>query len=609
MNRPDQLSIFPSYNARALSAEEIGRFFVAPEQFETLCQPDHSLVLGPRGSGKTTMLKMLTAPAIKSWLRQSHADGFELPFVGVYVPADQLWTRQLGTSEAATGQGELEKTLVRAAVSTNVLFSFLDAIDGVVDGELDANIEQTLVRQLVSDWQLGSAVPSLFGLRKALMHRMYEIRKTAARQSLVAGTGIQHVPVLPDFMYLHFLDQLGAAVDSCAHILGLDPNKRWAICFDEIEIVPEWMRAELLSLFRSSDQRFLFKVTGSPFESIYSQSFSPTASQPWHDVTVIKLWYTHSWEPARFCARLAQSVLQRIAAEPTSPRKVFGISPTVGIESPKERYAPSGSFWHFLRNEAKQDATLAKHLRNRGIDIENPRRVSVKERDEFLRKIHPVLLLRQEYRKQKKTELRTRRQTSYYGGIPSIFELSDGNPRWMIGMLREMIQKAHPRTGVVADEAQARVIARTSKRFKALLGILPGSVAIVRGQELALVSVLEKIGRFFSDKLLKGDIPLDPVGSFRVDLGTQAPLVDLIKLAVSQGALIYCDDDWKSLPATPVGRRFRISFLLAPSLKLPLRLYDATWLSECLGTTVRSKARHGGAAVVDQRELFSVVPE
>lgn len=61
--------------------------------------------MGPRGSGKTTLLKMLTPLALSSWKGGSKARQVreKIPFIGVYIPTDIHWKRQLQHFENKLG--------------------------------------------------------------------------------------------------------------------------------------------------------------------------------------------------------------------------------------------------------------------------------------------------------------------------------------------------------------------------------------------------------------------------------------------------------------------------------------------------------------------------
>jgi predicted AAA+ superfamily ATPase len=63
----DSPTIYSTYNARMLSPEEIARTFVINDAYRKLLRVEHSILRGPRGTGKTTLLKMLTPRALKEW--------------------------------------------------------------------------------------------------------------------------------------------------------------------------------------------------------------------------------------------------------------------------------------------------------------------------------------------------------------------------------------------------------------------------------------------------------------------------------------------------------------------------------------------------------------
>jgi hypothetical protein len=266
-------------------------------------------------------------------------------------------------------------------------------------------------------------------------------------------------------------------------------------------------------------------------------------------------------------------------------------------------------FWLELRRAAREDESLRNLLASRGIDLtkgaRTPQVVTQATRDQLLRKIKPVLMLRNEFRKVQpaagptsgKVAMRSRKRVSLYAGAEAVYAMSDGNPRWLIGMLRDMLARVH--------QAQADVVNRTSHRYKALLSMLPKSIALVNSKEVAMVDVLDRVGKHFFERMVRGPFPLDPVGSFIVDSNAHEPLLALIKLAVSQGALVYVDPDWKVAPSNPRGKRFRLSFLLAPTYRLPLRLYDPVPLSTCLGERLPRRWHTSGTGTdVSQAELF-----
>ena len=65
-SKPAPPSIFESFNARALEPADVARTFIPPDHYSDVLKRAHTLVVGPRGSGKTTILKMLQAPALEN---------------------------------------------------------------------------------------------------------------------------------------------------------------------------------------------------------------------------------------------------------------------------------------------------------------------------------------------------------------------------------------------------------------------------------------------------------------------------------------------------------------------------------------------------------------
>src|SRR4051812_19038657 len=89
------------FNARFVDPEHVARQFVPTLAFSKLVYQRHSVLLGPRGCGKTTLLKMLTRRALHTWEaeRQRH-ESYELPlpsFEAIYIPTDVRWSYEIAS--------------------------------------------------------------------------------------------------------------------------------------------------------------------------------------------------------------------------------------------------------------------------------------------------------------------------------------------------------------------------------------------------------------------------------------------------------------------------------------------------------------------------------
>src|SRR5262249_25447958 len=69
---------------------------------------------------------------------------------------------------------------------------------------------------------------------------------------------------------------------------------KWALCFDELEIAPEFLQKELItSSLRSRDQKILFKLTTLPLVILDSDEFAESVTKKpsnRNDYNIIRMW-------------------------------------------------------------------------------------------------------------------------------------------------------------------------------------------------------------------------------------------------------------------------------------------------------------------------------
>ena len=122
-------TMFDSFNARAISAESLAEGFIPPDHFGTMIRRAHTLVIGPRGSGKTCLMKMLQPAALNAWKSEDAADyKKQIDFSGVYIPADISWSGQLRHLGADRLDPAFRTKLESAALTAHVLHAFLSTI-------------------------------------------------------------------------------------------------------------------------------------------------------------------------------------------------------------------------------------------------------------------------------------------------------------------------------------------------------------------------------------------------------------------------------------------------------------------------------------------------
>ena len=141
-------------------------------------------------------------------------------------------------------------------------------------------------------------------------------------------------------------------------MLGDDAPRLWAVCLDEMEILPDWLRVDILGLLRSTNQRLLFKVSGSPLDHTHARAFSPVAANPMSDLTVVKLWYAKGIDGRKFSRQLADLTMREAFRKGVDSKYVLGASPADDVGPRRKRYQPDQPFWRTLRAEAEADASI-----------------------------------------------------------------------------------------------------------------------------------------------------------------------------------------------------------------------------------------------------------
>lgn len=166
-----------TYNARHLEPQEVAKTFIWSESFDKLIQKNHSVILGARGCGKTTLMKMLTLPALHAW-KDSRAQNIknEISFYSVYVSTDIYWDVKNQTSSSQLKQfKKFSEVISFFAVTSNVFISLCDTFLNIIEFEfnsLELDKEIELCVELIDAWKLKSVIPKLKFIKEAINKRV-----------------------------------------------------------------------------------------------------------------------------------------------------------------------------------------------------------------------------------------------------------------------------------------------------------------------------------------------------------------------------------------------------------------------------------------------------
>jgi hypothetical protein len=600
--REQETSFFESFNARQKDPVEVAQSFVPSIHFDQLCGNWHSLLVGPRGSGKTTFLKMLQPRAIESW-NHPEANRYrkKIKYSGIFIPSDISWGAQVDALGYGKLSAENHRTLSVAAFTTHVLRCLTETMLNRVlqtrshdirafrRAKLNSEDESSIVSEISSCWRISPSIPSLLSLKHSLRTRLSDIRLLGNRGSLESDESFKAELANIDYLHLHFIDAISVAIELFNDYAG-EQDFKWALLFDELETAPDWIQDELVRAMRSVDQKIIIKLAISPFSSnarlLLAEHQSPAPGQ---DLRPVRLWYPEKANGYAFCRDLWDSMIASQGISPITPEKALGYSyfDPVDIKKGQKQfvYGDNGIWTKRFISLANRDKSFIEYLRTKGLEIADIGKSSVATRDAIIRKIAPIVAVREYYRADEASpqEIRSRKTAELYTGADSIFAVTEGNPRWFIGIVDQLISGLSDKTYEIPKTLQASLIEETSERFLAMLRISPINLLTKSGKYSGLERLIKRIGEYFFKKVVLDNFAAEPPLSFTVDQDVDEDTILMLETALNRGAILHIPDDDSETALTSLrGKRFRLSYMLAASYGLPLRLGKTTALSKIL---------------------------
>jgi len=409
-----ETSLFDSFNARFLQPAQIARRFVVPSHFALICERNHTVIVGPRGSGKTTLLKMLLMDALKKWSPESRSAAIDqIDFTAIYVAADSSWSSLFSDTDDFTIPENFKTMIAWSVFNVYLQFSIPDTLEELADTALlqdtslrrfyisREGVEEKLSPALAAAWMIEGNAPNYFILRAKLSQRLNDISNISDHVKFRTYTSERECISKYPFLSLRYEFAIKNSVDAINKSIN-DLQRRWCICFDELEIVPEKLREVLYRNLRSSDQRILFKISLSPFSIDPFVSGDPNSPMPGQDYTEVYLSYPRSSDAMRFGRELVGSLLQEAKLNQVDALSIFGSS-SVAAAEPNEKVpisayqAPNGERYKLLSELRESDPSFSKYLTDRRYDIEKMPAMAESKRAE-LRKLLQICRARIEFR-------------------------------------------------------------------------------------------------------------------------------------------------------------------------------------------------------------------
>jgi hypothetical protein len=595
-----EATFFDTFNARFLDAEQVAATFVSSRHFEELSGSYHSLLIGPRGSGKTTLLKMLQPRAMATW-NDNQASWYRsrIDYTGVFIPADISWGAQLESLGHGTLTEKNHSVLSIAAFTTHVLKALIESILSRVSPhkrgaafrrvKLSTSDESDVVRQVSATWRLRPEISSFIALKQALSRRLVDIGALGNRGSLMPQNHFSEHIASIEYLHLDALKAAAAGIEVFNDAAN-ESHEKWALMFDEIEIAPPWIQDELMRSFRSVDQKILVKLAISPVSScarlLLSNELSPAGRD---DLREVQLWHAEKQNYYKFCRDLWASQLHQRGLPPLEPERVLGHSYFDPEDDPLltrgDPYGESGLWAKRFVSLAEKDKSFKTYLDEHHIRADALSSSTPTIRDQVVRKIAPLVAVREYFRAADggAQQMRSRKTETIYAGADSLFAVTEGNPRWFIGITNPLLAGLEADSLEVSPPAQASEMEAASTRFLSMLRTIPVSERVPSFSDSPLTELLERIGNFYFEKIVLDAFSSDPPLSFIVDSDVSAPIERLLQIALNRGAIVYVPEKGGKLALPNLrGHRFRLCYLLASKFRLPLRLGKHVNLSTIL---------------------------
>lgn len=602
MKRPAFLEAF---NAKAMTPIEVAKTFVPSSRFEELAGPWNAILVGPRGSGKTTLLKMLSIACQMAWTGPI-ANNYQqsIGYAGIYVPTDIAWAEMVKALNQGGLSIEIAELISEAAFVTSALLATvntmglrlnLHAIDPThrLAVHLESKKLESLVDSLSRLWKLSVESVSLEAVEEALRVRLLEIKSQSRFLEAGGIAQVDEVQRLMPYLALPLLDAVGLAVSRFNSAAGTQGDQ-WCLLLDELEVAPLHLQRQVLTGLRAGGQQeLLVKVALVPCgPQVIDELGEQNVATSINDFRLVELWYADKGDAIDFCEQVFISRTQHIHwLSGKKPKEVFGTSAYAIVDENGDQTFAKRDTSSRTRQWEKdfeslfdKDETFKNYIEHKKIDPSHLDASPSSIHGNTIRKIASLVAFRKAYRS--KTEGKKRGVKPYnaaYCGWEAIAAISEGNPRWLIGMINSMIAETDLAKLPVPVHAQTTHVQATSDAFVEMLE----SVATEQNEKvispIPTFESLRSIGDYFHRRMVTDKFVEDPPLSFTVDKKVPKNVESALRIALNNGGIV-CYEGMAGIGGfrSLLGKRFRLTYLLSPWFKLPIRKSKSIDLSTIL---------------------------
>lgn len=521
-------SISESFNARSTTTEELCNSFIINDYFERLASPNHTIMIGPRGSGKTTLMRMLEVQSLEMWDKENSSFyRKKVDYSGVFIPTDRFWKTQYDRAEAIIShKGNESISLILQSLFT---YHILEQICKVVSFrtsrtierknnyrsvKIDKSIENELVSALSRLWCLKPEILSLKSLIIELTLKKQSI--SIYINNVLNGKQELKQPEVVQATIVETISSSIAIINTYFDEIGY----KWALLFDELELAPDALIQPLVDAMRGGEKDIIFKLALSPYHKGVAITKTPESAMREQDLSFINLTESSEQDGDRFAKTLCENILLRQGIK-TSIEHCFDKPKDIDIDI-------------VFSELATKDPSFKKYLIEKEL-YNIPYLDQNRYHQNLARKIKFIANLRNSRRKDEKHLKARRRASDLYGGLQNIFRSVEYNPRMLIGIMNIFIPIIKEK-GSVSIKQQIECIENYFESFKALLSTIALKSSDKRYNNI--YDLVTDIAIFFQNDIHGYEFKAEPKGSIIFKTNADKDLLEAIGYALNAGALI-----------------------------------------------------------------------
>lgn len=604
---------FNLFNAKKKSYKEVANSYVDTDLLDRVLSHENSIVNGPRGSGKTTLLKMCHQGAIENWPNDIY-DKYKnkANFSSVYVPVDVKFRVFADNMSDTYRNSKLEKSvrnnievgLYCSIILRQMIECFAYKIGYVDSGNVKREHNRVrvnksdvshLCRNIAHIWNLELSVASFEGIISSINKSSSRLERNIHKFSMLSYDKQKNIiseSRIPSYG-LYLIEQSLREFDN----IVLNRNSRWCVLFDELELAPQSVLIDLLSRLRVGGEYVAYKLAVSPAYSLHAKKILANY-KPIHggDYQEIRLWQRNDRQKTEFCNKLWDQIVVSKGLDPsrvTAGKVVRGSGSS--LLNRKQYHDDSSDIEQFVRL-VDFDDSFREYMRRKGALDDNGFVLESRLKDSVFRKISPYVILRNYYSTSGRA--RSRKSNHPYLGASELFRITEGNPRWFIGLFSFLVDR-YLEHGKVTYRDQNEGLEELQRQADRLLSsAITGANERLSGGVAGLVF---EIGSALSNKFYKSRFSADPPLSFFITKNDSTVIAEGVRTAINSGALVLIDApsfDEENVFNT----RIRLAYVYAPQYRLPLRRGRRVSLSSLIPDYIKD---HQSVFNPGQTELFN----